>query len=47
MTDHGPNPYVVNIEEATLNNDNIGHRLDGNQHPADGDVGSRWGRYRS
>ena len=21
MTDHGPNPYVVNIEEATLNND--------------------------
>lgn len=21
MTDHGPKPYVVNIEEATLNND--------------------------
>ena len=22
LTDHGPNPYVVNIEEATLENDN-------------------------
>lgn len=22
MQDHGPNPYVVNIEEATLENDN-------------------------
>ena len=22
LTDHGPNPYVVNIEDATLENDN-------------------------
>ncbi|GAA4284384.1 hypothetical protein GCM10022261_19150 [Brevibacterium daeguense] len=47
LTDHGPNPYVINIEEATLANENFRSTLWTGQHiqmtvmsiPVGGDIG--------